>query len=120
MNNLRQKIDDLNALVLDGKALEAFELYYHPDVVMQENEQAPTVGKAANRQREIDFFAAITDFRGATVQTVAVGDDTTTVVWHYDYTHQAAQLHPSLGAAVAGWAHHPRAVFLRQLSALLT
>ena len=103
MNNLRQKIDDLNALVLDGKALEAFELYYHPDVVMQENEQAPTVGKAANRQREIDFFAAITDFRGATVQTVAVGDDTTTVVWHYDYTHQAWGVRNYTQASVQQW-----------------
>jgi ketosteroid isomerase-like protein len=88
MQDLRQKIDDLNALVLDGKALEAFDRYYHPDVVMQENEQAPTLGKAANRQREEAFFAAITDFRGALVQDVLVGDSVTAVVWHYHYTHR--------------------------------
>ena len=103
MNDLRQKINALNALVLDGKALEAFELYYHPNVVMQENEQTPTAGKAANRQREIDFFAAITDFRGATVQAVAVGDDTTTVVWHYDYTHQDWSVRNYTHAAVQHW-----------------
>jgi ketosteroid isomerase-like protein len=103
MTNLRQKINDLNALVLDGKALDAFELYYHPDVVMQENEQTPTVGKAANRQREIRFFAAITDFRGATVQAVAVGDDVTTVVWHYDYTHQDWGVRNYTQASVQHW-----------------
>ena len=44
MQKIQQKLDDLNALVLDGKLLEAFERYYHPEVVMQENEEAPTIG----------------------------------------------------------------------------
>lgn len=103
MNDLRHKIDDLNALVLDGKALEAFELYYHPDVVMQENEQAPTVGKDPNRQREIAFFNAITDFRGTQVQNVLVGDDTTAVVWHYDYTHREWGVRNYTQASVQTW-----------------
>ena len=42
MNTLLKKISDLNDLVLQGKALEAFETYYDDDVVMQENENAPT------------------------------------------------------------------------------
>ena len=103
MNDLRHKIDDLNALVLDGKALEAFERYYHPDVVMQENELTPTVGKAANRARENDFFAAITEFRGAQVQNVLVGDDTTAVVWHYDYTHREWGVRDYTQASVQQW-----------------
>jgi ketosteroid isomerase-like protein len=88
MNTLLEKITDLNDLVLQGKALEAFDKYYHDDVVMQENENPPTVGKALNRQREEAFFAAITDFRGAHPQKVTVGEDTTMVQWHYDYTHR--------------------------------
>lgn len=103
MQDLRAKLEDLNALVLDGRALEAFERYYHPDVVMQENEQAPTVGKDANRQRETDFFNTITDFRGAAVQAVAVGDDTSTVVWHYDYTHQDWGVRNYTQASVQRW-----------------
>ena len=43
-------MSELNKIVLEGKALEAFEKFYHDDVVMQENELAPTVGKAANPQ----------------------------------------------------------------------
>ncbi|WP_310397910.1 nuclear transport factor 2 family protein [Hymenobacter sp.] len=103
MQDVREEIEDLNALVLDGKALEAFERYYHPDVVMQENEQAPTVGKDANRQREIAFFNAVTEFRGAAVQAVAVGDDASTVVWHYDHTHQDWGVRNYTQASVQHW-----------------
>ena len=36
---------DLNEMVLNGQALEAFEKYYSEDVVMQENSAEPVVGK---------------------------------------------------------------------------
>lgn len=88
MNTITEKIKHLNQLVLEGKALDAFELYYDDAVVMQENHSTPTVGKDANRQREIDFFGSITEFRGASVLDVAAGSDVTMVVWHYDYTHK--------------------------------
>lgn len=88
MQTLNDKINHLNQLILDGKALEAFDLYYDDAVVMQENEQAPTLGKDANRQRELDFFSSITEFRGAAVLDVATGADVTMVTWQYDYTHK--------------------------------
>jgi len=61
--------------VLQGKAMEAFEKFYGDDVVMQENETPATVGKAANRDRELDFFSKLTEFRGADVKAVACGED---------------------------------------------
>ena len=88
MNTLKEKIIELNALVLAGKALDAFEKFYHDHVVMQENESKPTIGKDANRQRELEFYDNISEFRGARVQDVSIGDDVTMVVWHYDYTHK--------------------------------
>lgn len=88
MSVLLEKIDDLNDLVLQGKALEAFEKYYHDDVVMQENEGSPTIGKAANRQREIEFFSAITEFRSSKPLKITVGEDISMVQWQYDYTHK--------------------------------
>jgi len=88
MSALLEKIDDLNDLVLQGKALEAFEKYYHDDVIMQENEGSPTIGKAANRQREIEFFSAITEFRSAKPVKITVGEDISMVQWQYDYTHK--------------------------------
>jgi hypothetical protein len=88
MTTLKEKITELNQLVLAGKALDAFEKFYHPDVVMQENENAPTVSKEANRKRELEFFANITEFRGAQVKGITTGEDISTVIWHYDYTHK--------------------------------
>ena len=88
MEILKQKLADLNQLVLAGQALDAFDQYYHPEVVMQENEQAPTVGKAANRKREEEFFSKITEFRSAEVKGVTVGDNLSSVIWQYDYTHK--------------------------------
>lgn len=88
MTSLLEKIQDLNQLLVQGKAMEAFEKYYHDDVVMQENDNPPTVGKAANRKREEAFFASITDFRGARPLMVSAGDGCTMVEWHFDYTHK--------------------------------
>ena len=86
--NLKESVEDLNSMLLQGRAMEAFEKYYADDVVMQENEQPPTVGKNANREREKQFFANVTEFRTAEVKAVAVGDNVTMVEWFVDYTHK--------------------------------
>ncbi len=88
MSKLLEKITDLNDLILQGKALEAFEKYYDDDVVMAENENEPTVGKASNRKREEEFFQSITEFRSAKPLKVTIGNNVTMVEWHYDYTHK--------------------------------
>ncbi|MDB5243343.1 MAG: ester cyclase [Spirosoma sp.] len=103
MESLKQKIEHLNALVLEGKAMDAFELYYDDAVVMQENAGTPTVGKEANRLREIEFFGAITEFRAASVEDVAVGEDVTMVKWNYDYTHKDWGLRNYTQVAVQHW-----------------
>ncbi len=88
MSKLFEKITDLNDLVLQGKAMEAFEKYYDEDVIMQENESEPTIGKEANREREEEFFKNVTEFRSAQPLKVTIGENTTMVEWHYDYTHK--------------------------------
>jgi len=88
MNTIKEKLAELNQLVLSGKSLEAFDKFYHKDVLMQENENAPTIGKDANRRREEEFYSLVTEFRGADVRGIAVGDNLSTVIWHYDYTHK--------------------------------
>ena len=86
--NLKSVFEEIKDLVLKGQALEAFEKYYADDVVMQENEAPPTVGKDANRQREQDFFSKVVEFRDAEVKSVAFGDDVIFSEWWLDYTHQ--------------------------------
>lgn len=103
MSDLLEKINDLNELVLQGKALEAFEKYYDDKVVMQENEAPPTAGKAANRKREEAFFSNITDFRGAKPLKVTFGENTTMVEWHYDYTHKEWGIRNYTQVSVQEW-----------------
>ena len=86
--SLKEQIEDLNSMILKGEILEAFEKYYADDVAMQENDQPPTVGKDANREREKQFLANVAEFRGAEVKAVAVGDNVTMVEWFFDYTHK--------------------------------
>lgn len=85
---IENSLQELNNMVLSGKALDAFEKFYHEDISMQENCNPPTVSKEANRQREIEFFGNVTEFRGAQVKGVGVGDDISFVIWNYDYTHK--------------------------------
>jgi hypothetical protein len=86
--SLKEQVENLNSMILKGQILEAFEKYYADNVAMQENDQSPTVGKDANREREKQFLANVTEFRGAEVKAVAVGDSVTMVEWFFDYTHK--------------------------------
>ncbi|HZJ59148.1 MAG TPA: nuclear transport factor 2 family protein [Chitinophagaceae bacterium] len=103
MTTLLEKITDLNDLVLKGKALEAFDKYYHEDVVMQENESTPTIGKKVNRKREEEFFSSISEFRNARPLKVTVGEDVSMVQWHYDYTHKDWGVRNYIQVSVQEW-----------------
>lgn len=85
---LLEKVSDLNDMILQGKILEAFDKYYHEDVLMQENDETPTVGKAENRKREEDFLGSILEWRSAQPVKVAIGEGFTMVEWFLDYTHK--------------------------------
>ncbi len=85
--DLRANFEDIKTLVAQGRAMEAFEKYYGDNVVMQENELPATVGKAANRARELDFFSKVTEFRAAELKAVAFGEDVIISEWFVDYTH---------------------------------
>ncbi len=85
---IENSLKELNSMFLSGNLLEAFDKYYHDDVSMQENNLPPTVSKAANRKREEEFLQNVTEFRGAEVKGMGVGDDISFVIWNYDYTHK--------------------------------
>jgi hypothetical protein len=63
-----------------------FEKFYAEDAILQENTDPPCVGKAANREREVQFSAAFRSFHGATLGAVAVADDVSFSEWVYDIT----------------------------------
>lgn len=85
--DLKEKVNKLNDMILNGKALEAFEEFYHEDVVMSENGQDQRVGKEASRAFEQDFFSKIVAFNGAEVKNVAIGEDVSMVEMFMDYEH---------------------------------
>lgn len=77
MSNIADLNRNLDEAIFSGKALEAFEELYAEDVIMQENTDAPYVGKAFNRQREKDFFASVEAFHGGRVLSQGAGTDVT-------------------------------------------
>ncbi|WP_308992517.1 SnoaL-like domain-containing protein [Mariniflexile litorale] len=103
MNTLIENISAVNDLILQGKGLEAFDIYYHDLVVMQENDNEVFVGKDINRKREEAFFAGITEFRCAKPLKVTVGEKTTMVEWQFDFTHKDLGCKNYTQVAVQEW-----------------
>ena len=101
--NIENSLKDLNSLVQEGKLMDAFEKYYHDEVVMQENANDPVVGKSANRERELQFLNNIAEFRSASVHGVGVGDEISFVIWSYDYTHKEWGVKNYTQVSVQNW-----------------
>lgn len=97
---LNKKLDDM---VLSGKALEAFDELYAEDVVMQENSDAPFVGKALNRQREIDFFSSVAEIHSAQVLSSATDGDISFSEWEMDVTFKNGYRFKLAQVAVRRW-----------------
>lgn len=87
-SQIESSLQELNGLVIGGRLMDAFETFYHDDVVMQENNLPATVSKGANRQRELQFLDNVTEFRNAEVKGIGVNGNLSYVIWHYDYTHK--------------------------------
>jgi ketosteroid isomerase-like protein len=94
---------ELNTTILEGRIMDAFERFYADDVVMQENAEAPTVGKAANRDRELGFIAAVETFHGVTLLASATEGDVSLGEWVLDVTFKGAERRPMHQASVRRW-----------------
>jgi len=86
--SLEERVGKLNQMILNGKALEAFETFYAEEVTMQENENAPTISKAACRVNEEVFVNGIVEFRNAAVKNMIISDHISVVEWDFDFTHK--------------------------------
>jgi hypothetical protein len=74
--SIESHVNDLLAMVGKGQMLEAFEKYYAEDVVMQENNEPPRVGKKVNREFEIQFLGSIEAMHGGDVKNIAINEKT--------------------------------------------
>ncbi len=82
----RERVQSLIDHVLQGKILEAVQEFYADDVQMQENLNPPTVGKAANLEREKQFVSYVKEFHSASAGPVVVEGDHAAIRWTMDFT----------------------------------
>jgi ketosteroid isomerase-like protein len=82
---------ELNLAILAGDILNAFDKFYATDVVMQENDSEPFVGKDVNRKREEEFVNRVEQFHGAKLLGEAVNGDRSYSEWDYDVTFKGGQ-----------------------------
>ena len=75
--NLQQRLNYLFGYVRQGKIVEAVQEFYDKDAAMQENGNPPTVGQAANIEREKQFLSGVKEWKGFNVTASAVGNDVT-------------------------------------------
>jgi ketosteroid isomerase-like protein len=75
------KAKDIYDMLAKGKMLDAFDKYYHKDVVMVEATGEIRNGKDANRKFQVDFMGMIKDVHGSGVKTVTSNEkEATTMV----------------------------------------
>ena len=84
--SVKAQVQELISQVEQGQFLEAFEKFYAPDVVMQENNHPPTVGKTANREREEAFVRGIAELHESRAESFVVEGDQAVIHWILDFT----------------------------------
>ena len=72
--NISERVEQLKDYINSGKILEAMNEFYHEDVVMQENSEAPTEGLAANIEREKQFLSIVKQWNWTKWHATAVND----------------------------------------------
>ncbi len=89
--SLREKVGEVIEHIRGGKIVEAVERYYDDDVSMRENGGTPTVGKAANIEREKQFLSQVKDWHGFTAHSVGIdgdeGDGTALIECSLEFTN---------------------------------
>jgi ketosteroid isomerase-like protein len=93
----------LNDQIVRGDILGAFDRFYADDVTMQENNEQPTIGKAANRKREEEFVGSVEKIHGVKVLASAVNGDTTFGEWEFDATYKGGTRIKMSQVAVRHW-----------------
>lgn len=75
--NLKDRLEELLQYIREGRILDAMREFYAENVAMQENAGPPTVGLAANIEREKAFMSGVKEWKGFAVKGIGVGDGVT-------------------------------------------
>ena len=101
--NLQQRLNDLFGSIRQGKIIEAMSEFYDKDVKMQDNANPPTVGQAANVEREKQFLSGVKEWKGFNVTASAVGDNVTFYECSLDFIATSGQPVHMEQVVVAKW-----------------
>ena len=63
--SLEENVNGYFELLSRGQMMDAFEKYYSEEIVMQENNEDPRVGKEANRKFELEYLSSIEEMHGS-------------------------------------------------------
>ncbi|MEZ6318879.1 MAG: nuclear transport factor 2 family protein [Phycisphaerales bacterium] len=72
--SVQERVDGLISSINQGKILEAMTEFYADDVTMRENSAEPTVGLAANIEREKQFLASVKEWKWTRWDAIAVNE----------------------------------------------
>ncbi len=79
------KLDtELNAIVSEGKMLDALAAYYDENCSFQEGNGEPRQGRQAQHDHLSAFLGTLQGFNGATLHSQGVGGDTSLTEWTFD------------------------------------
>jgi hypothetical protein len=70
--DLATRVNDLVGYIQSGRIVEAMAEFYGENVAMQENNNPPVVGLAANTEREKQFVAYVKQWKSFNIEAVAV------------------------------------------------
>jgi len=101
--DLQQRLNVLFGYIRQGQIIEAMREFYDKDVKMQDNTNPPTVGQAANIDREKQFLSGVKEWKGFNVTASAVGDDVTFYECSLDFIATSGQPVHMEQVVVARW-----------------
>ena len=89
-----EKAQEMYALIGQGKMMEAFEKYYHDDIVMVEATGEVRKGKDTNRKFEEEWMANVQKTHGGGVNAITSNEDqkTTMVEVWTDVTYSGQRM----------------------------
>lgn len=82
----RDRVDELNRWIQEGRILDAMREFYGEDVVMSENDGESHEGFETNLAREKDFVDN-TEWHGLELKESVVEGDTAMTRWWMDFTN---------------------------------
>ncbi len=87
----RERVQALVNTVEQGKILDAVHEFYADDVTMQDNQNPPTVVKAANLIREEGFGGVIAEVHENRAELLLVDGDRAVIHWIFDFTDKESK-----------------------------